>query len=363
MEKILIVHPDFSRLGGIENYFRKISPNLKVTHESLGNSGRPDEKGLIDRLMRILSDYYRYWVKLSETDIDIVHLNPSLEPRMFYRESIFLLLARLRRKKILVFFHGWNTDFQQKIDAYNGIIFRLLYGKADAFIVLASAFTEKLQSWGVTQPIYTEVIVIEDEVVANFDLEKTLQQRMNSTMWQLLFPARLMRSKGILTTIKALKIVQQSCPQFGLLVAGDGEHAEEARNLVIKLGVDNVTFFGIVTGDKKYELFRSANILCFPTEHSEGFPNTIVEAMALGLPVLTRPVGGIPDFFRSGIHGYLTESTSPEDFAKLIIRVSENLEHYQTISRNNHDYAKKHFLASQAAANLENIYKALRNNS
>ena len=168
-----------------------------------------------------------------------------------------------------------------------------------------------------------------------------------------------MPAKGIFTAIKALKIAQQAYPQIGLVVAGDGESAEEARQLDQSLEVNNIRFSGAIMGDEKYKLYRSSHALLFPTEHAEGFPNVIVEAMAFGLPVITRYTGGISDFFVTGTHGYITESTSPDVFAQLIIRTVDDLELYQQMSQNNHRYAKGHFLASDAARRLENIYTSI----
>lgn len=359
MEKVLLVHPDFSRLGGIENYFLKIKPHLHVEHESCGNSTRPGESGLFARFKRILGDFYQFWKKVSRSEVKVVHLNPSLQPRMFYRDWLYLFLAKLHGKKTVVFFHGWDTRLQQKIDQHQGRIFRLLYGRADAFIVLASTFADSLRYWGVKQPVYEEVIVIEDDVFNSIQLDELLRQRHQATVKQLLFPSRLMHTKGIFTTIRALDIVQNHHPETGLIIAGDGEDAEESSQLVKELGLQNVRFTGIVSGEEKYKLFQQAHLLCFPTEHSEGFPNTIVEAMAFGLPVVTRPVGGVKDFFINGEHGFITDSVKPDVFATLIEKsLADNIS-YNEMARNNHRYAREHFLASDAAKRLERIYQSL----
>ena len=359
MAKVLLVHPDFSRLGGIENYFLKIKPHLEIDHESCGNSRRPGEKGIFSRIKRILNDYFQYWKKVSNPDVDVVHLNPSLQSKMFYRDSLFLWLAKLHGKKTVVFLHGWDPLFQQKIDQQNGRIFRLLYGRADAFIVLASTFEESLRKWGIKQPVYKEVIVIEDEVFNAIQLEELLRQREQASVKQLLFPSRLMSSKGIFTTIRALNRVQQHNPDTGLIIAGDGEDADEARQLVKDLGLLHTRFTGIVSGDEKYKLFQQAHLLCFPTEHSEGFPNTIVEAMAFGIPVITRPVGGVKDFFINASHGYITDSINDEVFAELIEKTLSNSSSYNEMAYTNHHYARKHFLASDAAKRLQGIYQSL----
>lgn len=359
MTKVLLVHPDFSRLGGIESYFLKIKPHLGVDHLSCGNSRRPGEKGLFFRIKRIFGDYLEFWKQVSRPDVTVVHLNPSLQARMFYRDFMYLWIAKLYRKKTVVFFHGWDIEFQHKIDAGRGRIFRLLYGRADAFIVLASAFSEALRSWGVTQPVYVEVIVIEDDVYHEIRLEELLAQRQMAEIKLLLFPSRLIRAKGIMTAIKALGQVQKSRSDVGLTIAGDGEDAEEARQLVQELQLAHTRFTGIVSGNLKYELFRQSHLLCFPTEHSEGFPNTIVEAMAYGLPVITRPVGGIRDFFIHGTHGFLTESVRYQDFADFIEQILGDDTRYAEMARTNHRFAGEHLLASQAASRLQKIYLLL----
>ena len=359
MTKILLVHPDFSRLGGIESYLLKITPQLTVSHESCGNSRRPGEKGVLARIKRILTDYLNFCRKVSQAEVSVVHLNPSLQVKMFYRDFIYLWIAKLYGKKTLVFFHGWDTSLQQRIDNNRGRIFRLLYGRADAFVVLASDFTESLRRWGVTQPVYQEVIVIEDAVYNSIQLENLLQQRKQAAIKQLLFPARLIRNKGIFTTIRALEKIQKGRTDTGLIVAGDGEDADRARQLAKDLHIRNTHFTGIVAGEQKYSLFRQAHLLCFPTEHSEGFPNTIVEAMAFGLPVVTRPVGGLKDFFVNAKHGFITESVDHEVFAQLVEDILADSNRYTEIAKANHQYAGEHFLASQAAARLEKIYQSL----
>ena len=359
MPKVLIVHPDFGRLGGIEAYLRKLFPCLNVAHESLPIARRPGERGPLARLTRILGDYRKFWRALSDRNVEIVHLNPSLAPKSFYREGVFHLLAKLRGKKTLVFFHGWDPGFQEKIDADDGRLFRRFFGNADAFVVLAASFADSLRKWRIAQAIHAETIVIEDSAIASFDAGAAVEKRLGAARWRVLFASRLFRAKGIMTAIEAMRIVLRSRPDIELQVAGDGELAGEARALVERHRLGNVTFLGVVQGAHKYDVFRDAHLFCFPTEHAEGFPNVIVEAMAFGLPVITRPVGGIPDFFQDGVHGFLTRSTAPEEFARLIIRVAEDRERYRRMARANHEYARTHFLASEAARRLERIYASI----
>lgn len=359
MTKVLIVHPDLRRLGGIETYFLKLKPHLKVAHASFPIAQRPGETRIFGRVLRILGDYVRFWSALSAVDIEIVHLNPSLERKSFYREGLFHLMAKLRRKKTLIFFHGWSAAFQQRIDDSGGAIFRRFFSKADAFIVLASAFSEKLREWGADREIFQEVTIIGDETLTDFDIETAIENRLKVPGRQVIFASRLIRNKGVTTTIKALGIMQSSSPNISLCVAGDGELADESRELVRRLDVSNAKFVGAVDANDMAALYRASHVLCFPTQHDEGFPNVIVEAMAFGLPIVTRPVGGIPDFFEPGVHGYLTDSTEPEEFARLVLRICEDSETYGSMARANFEYARTHFLASDAARRMDRIYAAI----
>lgn len=359
MAKVLLVHPDFSRLGGIENYFLKIRPHLDISHESCGNSRRPGEKGLISRLRRIVGDYLAFWRKVSSREVEIVHLNTALEEGMFFRDWINFRLAKRYRKKTLVFIHGWEKPLEQKIERKGGRLFRWLYAGADAYIVLAADFERRLRQWRIGQPIYREVIVIEDEIFKRIRLDELLQQRRQAPIKTLLFPARLIRAKGLFTVIRALAIVQRRREDVGLTIAGDGEDADAARRLIADLQLKHTLFTGIVHGEEKYRLFEQSHLLCFPTEYGEGFPNTIVEAMAFGLPVITRPVGGVSDFFAHGRHGYISDSTEPAVFADFIEQALADTDACEKIARCNHRYAGEHLLASQAAARLERIYATL----
>jgi glycosyltransferase involved in cell wall biosynthesis len=338
MTKVLIVHPDFARLGGIETYLLKISRYLDTPHAFCAIAQRPGESTKWGRLTRIISDYQRFWKLLNDHEVETVHLNPSLEPKSFFREALFLSMARLRGKKTLVFFHGWRPGFQRWLDLGRGRLFRLLYGRADALVVLAEAFKSTLQRWDVHSPIHRETTVIDDDAIEDFDFESAVESRLNEGKRLMVFASRLMRTKGLDTTIAALALIRASRPEFELMVVGSGEHAAEAKALAA----------------------RVAPVLCFPTEHDEGCPNIIIEAMSFGLPVVTRPVGGIPNFLKPGKHGYLTDSTDPKEFAELVLRVMQDPDQYRAMAYANYTYAREHFLASRAASRLDKIYKQLQ---
>ena len=361
--KVLILHPDLNLLGGIESYYRKMDAYFTIDPGHLVIGKRPGEAGRMVMVQRLLGDYWQFFRRLKRDQYDLVLLNPSLSRKAIIREGFFLRLARLRGKKTVVFFRGWEQDFAAELAGRRRWLFDRLFKDADAFIVLAEAFRRTLREWGCSQPIHREVTVAEDQLMDRLDFPGTLEARLNDSVWRIIFPSRILKSKGVYELVDAYALVKAQHPNVELLILGDGEEMSALQNYAAQQRIDGIRFTGYVDGEVKHRLFRSAHLLCFPTRHEEGMPNTLVEAMAFGLPVVTRLAGGIGDFFREGEHGFATDSADPQVFAALIEKLYRDRELYRRISINNFEYASTHFRASQAAARLEAIFASVMESS
>src|SRR5690606_20518716 len=114
------------------------------------------------------------------------------------------------------------------------------------------------------------------------------------------------QEKGAYDLIDAMARITRSHPSVQLLLGGDGD-LQEAAERAKQLGVqDSVKLLGWVTGERKANLLSSASVFCLPS-YNEGLPMSLLEAMASGLPVVTTPVGGIPEAVTDGREGYLVE--------------------------------------------------------
>ena len=143
-----------------------------------------------------------------------------------------------------------------------------------------------------------------------------------------------------------------------LTVAGDGTILSDLKELATSLNLSQsqVNFIGDIRGERKAHVFNENHIYCFPSSYGEGLPNSVLEALAFGLPVLTRPVGGLPDIFKDGKMGYLVEGKSPEEIADCLEKMIGNREKMVNMGINNAKYAKEHFMASIVAERLQKIY-------
>jgi len=353
---VLITTPNLEKHGGVANYFATLKKYFSVSVNYFIIGARTSGEGILASLKRFIKDNWNFHKKLRENNYDIVHLNPSLGWKAVLRDGILLLIAKNLKHKVIVFLRGWNKECESRLTGFRLKMFKSVYFRADAIIVLAKEFQRKLRSWGYTGPIYIETTAVDDEVVKDFEVNKRIVQQRKHINF--LYLARVEKAKGIYEAIQAYCLLKGKYRSLRLTVAGDGSELKAVKEYVKSNNVRAVEFAGYVRGKDKSKVFADADIYLFPT-HGEGFPQSVLEAMACGLPIITRPVGGIKDFFEDGIMGFITVSKAPEVFANLMEKLINDCYGRKKIARYNQQYAREHFMASKIASRIEEIYRSV----
>jgi glycosyltransferase involved in cell wall biosynthesis len=136
----------------------------------------------------------------------------------------------------------------------------------------------------------------------------------------LLCVARLISRKGIEDIIQALTLL----PAASLTVVGSGPAESELRALATRLGVeDRVLWLGQVDHAGLPPIYREASVYVLPSRN-EGMSNTVLEALASGLPVLLTATGGTEELLREGDNGFRIRAGHPED---IVTRVAHYAAH------------------------------------
>jgi len=360
--KVLVVGPDRQDPGGVANYYNAVFPRLSdgtVTAHYL-EIGSTHGRGL-----HIILDQIHFWGSIGQINPDIIHLNPSLNLKSFLRDGIFVFLAKLRRKPVLVFFRGWHEPFEKTVSGQLKWFFNATYGRGDGFIVLARSFSERLREWGITAPIYLGNTTVANEFLEGFSIDRKIEEIKGAKVIRLLYLARLEREKGVLELLKSVHVLLEKGIPVSLTIAGDGPIMGELQQQVAKLGAlqEKVKIVGYVRGQTKIETLRAHQVYCFPTQYGEGMPNSVLEAMAFGMAIVTCPVGGIADFFDNDRMGVLLNNADPGEMARSIESLIESRDRLIDIARHNYDYAQKRFLASSAAEMLRSCYGEISSTS
>ncbi len=354
---VLVTVPSASQPGGVSQLFDVLRGHLGDRVDYFEVGARSESAGFKCVLSRLIKDYARFIRVLLSGRYDVVHINPSLLPKAIVRDGIFLILAKLLGKRVLVFFHGWDVSFERKLCHYFSGIFKWTYFQADVVLVLASEFSSRLISMGYSGPVRIGSTAIDDVMLLGGDSEScALKCSREGEQFRILFLSRIVKKKGVFEAVDAYWTLKRRYPQVNLTIAGEGPDLGSVKAYVSDKSISDVRFAGFVTGKLKVDAFRGADVYLFPT-YSEGMPLSVLEAMAYGLPVVTRPVGALRDFFEDKKMGCIIESLAPHDIADALEYLLSNPELCLRVSKYNHAYAKQHFGARGVAQKLSRHYE------
>lgn len=188
--------------------------------------------------------------------------------------------------------------------------------KVDRFVVPSRFYREKLVEWGWPREKLVHIPNFVD--VASF-----------STDWvegdYFVFAGRLAPEKGVDTLIRAAATSGQK-----LIIAGTGPEEVRLKKLADDLKAD-ATFTGHLSGGNLFRLIGQSRALVLPSEWYENAPISVLEAYALGRPVIGSDIGGIPELIRPGETGETATPASPDSLAEALVRMGERSAAQRTV--------------------------------
>ena len=283
----------------------------------------------------------------------------TIKPDIVHVQSIGMgipgFLAKTFLKKPFVVY-GRGSEVYLPLTFKNTIL-KLVLKNADDVIAL----TEDMKN-GMQKFCDKDILVIPNGI----DLEtfKGLSRETARTRLEIrdnanviLFVGRLHHVKGVKYLIKAMELIVRKNKNAKLMLVGDGEEREELESLVEKFGLkERVKFVGRVQNEEIPQYMVASDVLVLPSL-SEGFPVTILEAMASGLSIVATTVGGLPEIVKDGENGFLVEPNNYGQIAEKVILLLEDEELRYKISKNNKERTKR-YSWGHAVNKLEEIYQS-----
>jgi glycosyltransferase involved in cell wall biosynthesis len=180
--------------------------------------------------------------------------------------------------------------------------------------------------------------------------------------WQFVQAGRLIEKKGLPVTLRAFSTFLKQHPNVTLTIAGEGPLLPELQRFARELGVtDRVAFTGFVSQEQLREIYYRSHIFLHPSQtgrdgNQEGIPNSMLEAMATGLPVFATEHGGIPEAIETGVSGVLVPERDDEALARALLNVAQDPGSLSRIGHAGSSAVRKNFDLSAQAQRLEEIY-------
>ena len=117
-------------------------------------------------------------------------------------------------------------------------------------------------------------------------------------------------------------------------------------------------FLGWIKGKEKEQILRNSDLSVLPS-YIDCLPNSLLEAMSYGVPVISTPVGGIPDVLEDGVNGFIVPCGDTVMLSKRITDILKNYSLFQNMSKNNYRKIAQNFNTTKIIEKLRNIYNSM----
>jgi colanic acid/amylovoran biosynthesis glycosyltransferase len=181
--------------------------------------------------------------------------------------------------------------------------------------------------------------------------------------WRVVQACRLIPKKGVATSLRAFAIFKKDNPGAEFFIAGKGPLQSELEMLAGGLGIlRDVHFVGFLPQPKLLELYASSHLFLHPSEISpnqdqEGVPNSVLEAMSTGLPVVATRHGGIPEAVDHGRTGFLVAEEDHVGLANAMQLITSSPTSLKQMGERAHAAVVERFGQDAQIDQLESFYE------
>ncbi|MBN1995511.1 MAG: glycosyltransferase family 4 protein [Anaerolineae bacterium] len=233
---------------------------------------------------------------------------------------------------------------------------RWLWRDADALVAVSNGLREYAHETAMDLPIHVIPNAIE---LSQFTPPR---QRSHDGPVRLLFVGRFNAFKNVETLLEGVaRLKKMGMVNFELQLIGDGERRANLERLTVAHQLTkHVHFLGWVDREAIVTRYRQADVFVTATTW-EGMPNTVLEAMACGLPIVATRASGLGELVREGVNGYLVDINDPAVLAERLADLVDNPYERQRMGKESRKIAEQEFAWEYITEQYVEIYQKIRN--
>lgn len=297
--------------GGIASVVNTYSEHFETLNYIETAASRDDS--VIRKFLIAVAGMSAFFLQmLFNRKIRIVHIQGSYGAS-YDRKKYFVKIARFFGKKVI-----WHMHASRFISFYSARkdkedIVRNL-NMADCVIVLSECHRDFYSGIGVES---SKIVILGNPVSYPAIREKVPDNKVH-----FLFLGEISDRKGVFDILKAIELCPDLQERISLRIGGNGE-TEKLENAIKKAGLEKcVHFQGWVCSESKIDLLNWADVFLLPS-FNEGLPVSILEAMSYNCPIISSPVGGIPELVTEA-NGLLVNPGDVTQIAKAMLYYVNN---------------------------------------
>jgi len=265
--------------------------------------------------------------------------------------------------KLIVTYYGF--DISQYVQQFGNRVYQQLFVGGDLFCTLSNEMKQHLIELGCDPQ---KAIIHHIGIDCN-KFSFTPRYLQPNGAIQLASLSRLVEKKGLEYSIRAVARLSQECPKIQYKIVGDGPLKNDLQTLIHDLGVsDNVELLGWKQQHEIVDILNRAHILLAPSVTSkrgdrEGTPVAIMEAMAMGLPVVATQHSGIPELVENEVTGLLVPERDVDALAAALHKLVQQPDRWVEMGYSGRARIEEHYNIDKLNDRLVGIYENLISNS
>ncbi len=351
--RVVLVGPSMDILGGqavqVTRLLRRLRELEGIEVEFLAVNPRlPGPLRLLQRIkyVRTVSTSVAYgWSLLANIrKYDVVHAFSASYTSYLLAPLPAMLVARLYGKRIVLNYRSGEASDHLARSSFAVRTMRL----AHEIVVPSGYLVEVFARFGLSA-----------RAIPNFvDLDNLDYRERTVTRPVFLSNRNLESLYNVGCTLRAFAVIQQQEPDARLTVVGDGSERASLEALVRELGLRNVEFAGKVTPQRMREYYDAADVY-LNSPNIDNMPNSVIEAFASGLPVVTTNAGGIPFIVTHGETGLMSECGDHEALARHALALVRTPALAQAVAARARDTCLTRYVWEAVAKEWEKLYRGL----
>jgi len=260
-------------------------------------------------------------------------------------------------KPVVVSFHGMDIQPRPQQPGYDDMMRELLQ-TVPLVLARSESLFDALEKWGCPR----EKMRLNRTGIPLDAFPLVKRTMPEDGRWQFVQACRLIAKKGLKSAMQAFAMFHGFQPNSRFVIAGDGPMKETLLELARELGVAQaVELRGFLDQAALAKLYAESHVFVHPSEmtsdqNQEGVPNSMLEAMATGLPVLATRHGGIPEAVTDGASGLLCGERDPQALMEAMFRFTEHPENMLAMGEDAARSVREDFSQQRAIERLESFY-------
>ncbi len=334
-----------------DNHIEKIGNNIKIYRLPIGkNKNRLHFQTQKELVVYSWKAYFFARKLVRKNKYDLTHsffaVPCGFISHLLWREKKLPYIISLRGSDVPGYSERFSLIYKILIP-----LIRVIWKYAEFVVANSLEFKKLAQKVNPNQKIK---VITNGIDVKEFYCRNLLNEGNAEDSFRVICGSRITPRKGIRFIIKATQILKSKGIKIELDIIGEGNEKRDLEKMVDNMNLNKeINFLGVIKHSELPKYYQRSNVYV-SASFNEGMSNTMLEALACGLPIIATKTGGTNEMVFSGENGFVVEMKSAEDIAKKIEIIFNNFELEKKMSEKSRQIAEK-----MSWENIANDYEAL----